>query len=129
MTVFDQDIPLESLADTCYIDASTAIVNATRTCKKWVNAVDVFETWEEGAKCVHVEKHIPKDKIIGVPLWHVRTSRRKPPDIEAKSKLGIPGQHGTQLGLFWTESPLTSPFAALACAVIMACHDWDREVF
>ena len=76
-----------------------------------------------------MEKHIPKDKIISVPMRHVRTNRGKAPDIEAKSRLIIPGQHDPQLGLFRTDSPTTSSLAVLVCATIAISFDWSFEVF
>ena len=50
-------------------------------------------------------------------------------DIEAKSRLVIPGHLDPQIGLFRIDAPTTSPLAVMVCATIAISLDWSFEVF
>ena len=56
-------------------------------------------------------------------------NRGKTDDIEAKSRLVIPGHLDPQIGLFRTDAPTTSPLAVMVCATIAIRLDCSFEVF
>ena len=74
------------------------------------------------------EEH-PGAQIITAPMRILRVNQGRPPEIEAKSRLIIPGHRDPQLGLFRTDSPTTSPLVVLVCATIAMAQDWSFEVF
>ena len=68
------------------------------------------------------EKLIPKQLIISAPMRFVRTNKNKPQDdpsnIDAKSRLVIPGHTDPQLGLYRTDAPTTGAIVVIVCVQI-----------
>ncbi len=67
------------------------------------------------------EVSTPKDKIFSVPMRYIRTNKLKEAgNLQAKSRLIIPGHQDPQLGLYRTDAPITSGSAVMAVAAIAA---------
>ena len=92
--------------------------------KQWVanRAVDIVPAGEE--------RNIPSELIIAAPMRFVRTNRGKESDeLEAKSRLVIPGHTDPQLGLYRTDAPTTSHLAVMMCAIVSVALEWSLETF
>jgi len=76
------------------------------------------------------EDNISSDLIIAAPMRYVRTNRSKEADeLEAKSRLIIPGHTDPQLGLYRTDAPTTNHLSVVMCAVIAISYGFDLETF
>ena len=83
--------------------------------RQWVRkeAVDTTPlTREEAAK-------IPKEHIIAAPMRHVRTNKGMDNyDLQAKSRMTIPGHLDPQIGLYRTDAPTTTCLAVFIICIL-----------
>jgi len=76
------------------------------------------------------EASVSKDKILSAPMRHVRTNQDKTAEnLEAKSRVVLPGHLDPQLGAFRTDSPTTSWMAVVLVTLVGLCHDMEAEIF
>ena len=95
--------------------------------KEWQSWVDneVLErlTAQEAAK-------VPKEQIFKAPLRMLRVNKGKnAEELQAKSRLIIPGHLDPELGGYRTDSPTTMPVAVRLLKSIMVTKDWEAWVF
>ena len=76
------------------------------------------------------ESCTPKDQILSAPMRFVRTNKAKETgQLQAKSRLIIPGHRDPQLGLYRTDAPTTSGLAVMVVATIAAAQGWLIRFF
>ena len=95
--------------------------------KEWQSWVDnqVLERLspQEAAK-------VPKDQIFKAPLRMLRVNKGKSAeDLQAKSRLIIPGHLDPELGGYRTDSPTTMPVAVRLLKSLIVTKGWTAWVF
>ena len=95
--------------------------------KEWQSWVDneVLErlTPQEAAR-------IPKEQVFRAPLRMLRVNKGKnATDLQAKSRLIIPGHLDPELGDYRTDSPTTMPVAVRLLKTLIVTRGWEAWVF